>query len=306
MKRYSTAFLFLFFTLAAFGQHADPFKDRKQLAIYEDSLRAVSHKIFNDENELERYNNNYKFIKTLVSALKTPQSFNYRFDSLKTISILNSPDSRFKIFTWHVMNNDGSYRFYGTIQMNSPSGELKMYPLVDHTEQIQKPADTVTSNEKWYGAQYYKIIPVTYNVRTPYYILLGWKGNNVKTTKKVIEVLHFKDGKAFFGMPVFDGDKERVAAKRVIFEYTRQASMMLNYDQKAGTIVFDHLAPPDPKLKGRYELYGPDMSYDGFKLVNGRLRFVEDLILKNPASENDSNFNDPRNPRSMVNRNFRE
>ena len=306
MRKYLIVLLLTSISFASVAQHSDPIKYKKQLAFYEDSLKALSFQVINNENELERYNNNYKLIKTLVETLKTPGSFNHGFDSLKTLSILTSPDSRFRIFSWHVMNNDGSYRYYGTIQMNNPGGNLKMFPLVDNSAGIQKPADTVTNNEKWFGAQYYKIIPVIYNVSTPYYILLGWKGNTVKTTKKVIEVLYFKDGKAHFGMPVFDGNKELAGKKRIIFEYSRQVSMVLNHVPGDRTIVFDHLAAPDPKMKDQYELYGPDMSYDGFKLVNGRWRFIEDLQLKNPNSDRDGQFNDPRSPKSMTKRKFIE
>lgn len=294
MKRGLPLLILLFTAITAFGQHTGEAKYRMQLNTFQDSLKRLSFKMINGESEPERYNANYTFIKTLVSALKTPRSYNYEFDSLNTISILTSPDRRFKAFTWHVMNDDGSYRYYGAVQMNDPKGELKMFPLVDYTAGIKNPADTTTTNDKWYGAQYYKIIPVIFNVKTPYYILLGWKGNTPKSTKKVIEVVYFKDDKAYFGMPVFDGTKEKTAPKRVIFEYARQVSMSLNFDASKNTIVFDHLAPPDPKMQGRFDLYGPDMSYDGFKLTNGRWRLVEDIEMKNPPSKNDDNFNDPR------------
>jgi hypothetical protein len=68
---------------------------------------------------------------------------------------------------------------------------------------------------------------------------LGWKGNTVKSTKKVIEVLSFnKDDKAVLGMPVFDGNGK--TRNRVVFEYTRQASMLLRYVPEQNLIVFDH------------------------------------------------------------------
>jgi hypothetical protein len=276
------------------AQHSDDTDHSKRLNVWQDSMKTITFNIYNSNSEPERYNASYSLIKTLVSALKTPNSFNYNFDSLKAITIQTAPDRKFRIFSWHVMNNDGSYRYYGTIQINNPDGKLEMYPLIDFTSGIKSPSDTVTSNEKWYGAQYYRIIPVMGNVRTPYYILLGWKGSTVKSNKKVIEILHFKDGKPVFGMPVFDGDKNNKEKKRVIFEYTRQASMVLNYDSKLGMIIFDHLAPPDPKLQGRYDLYGPDFSYDGYKLQNGRLLLVSDLKVENPPTEKDEQFNDPR------------
>jgi hypothetical protein len=276
------------------AQHSDSNKNKQIITDFQDSLQVLSYKMINDSIEPERYNANYKLIKTLVNALKTPNSFNYSFDSLKTISIQTSPDRLFRIFSWHVMNNDGSYRYYGTIQMNNPDGKLQMFPLVDYTPLIKNVTDTITTNDKWYGAQYYRIISVLNNVKTPYYVLLGWKGNTVNSTKKVIEILYFKDGKAYFGMPVFDGDKEQPLKKRTVFEYDRRASMVLNFEPSNNTVVFDHLAPPDPKLKGKFELYGPDLSYDGYKLVNGRWKFVQDLELKNSPSDQDDNFNDPK------------
>lgn len=286
---------FLILSLSeAVAQHSDSNKNRLQLIAMQDSLKELSFKMINDSIEPERYNAGYKFIKILVSALKTPYSFNFPFDSLKAISVQSSPDKRFRIFSWNIMNDDGSYRYYGTIQMNNPQGKLEMFPLVDYSPAFKNPADSITTNERWYGAQYYRIISVLNNVKMPYYVLLGWKGNTIRTTKKVIEILYFKDGKAFFGIPVFDGNKDTPTMKRAIFEYDRKASMVLNYEPSIGTIVFDHLAPPDPKLKGKFELYGPDFSYDGYKLLNGRWRYVEDLELKNLPTEQDDNFNDPK------------
>ena len=255
--------------------------------------------MINDSIEPQRYNASYKLIKTLVTALKTPYSFNFTFDSLKTISIQNSPDQKFRVFTWHVMNNDGSYRFYGTIQMNTSQGELEMFPLVDYSPTLKNPSDSTYTNSRWYGAQYYKIIPVLKDVESPYYMLLGWKGNTVKSTKKVIEVLHFKDGKAYFGKPVFDGDPDNLNKKRIIFEYDRRATMLLNYESAENRIIFDHLAPPDPNLKGKFELYGPDFSYDGFKFLNGRWKFISDLELKNDSTDQDENFNDPKKMKGL-------
>ena len=295
MKKLFLIFGLLIFTFGSVeAQHSDSNKNKQIITDFQDSLQVLSYKMINDSIEPERYNANYKLIKTLVNALKTPNSFNYSFDSLKTISIQTSPDRLFRIFSWHVMNNDGSYRYYGTIQMNNPDGRLQMFPLVDYTPLIKNVTDTITTNDKWYGAQYYRIISVLNNVKTPYYVLLGWKGNTVNSTKKVIEILYFKDGKAYFGMPVFDGDKEQPLKKRTVFEYDRRASMVLNFEPSNNTVVFDHLAPPDPKLKGKFELYGPDLSYDGYKLVNGRWKFVQDLELKNSPSDQDDNFNDPK------------
>jgi hypothetical protein len=297
MRNLFLSAILVLFSFIARAQHSDD-PNRQQLLSFQDTLSELGFNMINNSAEPERYNANYKFIKTLVDALKIPNSFSFPFDSLKTISIQSSPDKHFRIFSWYVMNDDGSYRFYGTIQMNSPDGKLQMYPLVDYTPSFTHPADSITTNDRWYGALYYSVIPVLNHVQTPYYILLGWKGNTVRSTKKVIDVLYFKDKKAYFGMPVFDGGKENAGKSRIIFEYTRRASMVLNFDLQSEMLIFDHLAPPDDRLKGNYEFYGPDFSYDGYKLVNGRWRLEEDIEVKNPATDQDDNFNDPREMRN--------
>jgi hypothetical protein len=290
MKSILFSFLLLFILPQfTFAQHSDESGRIKQLKIYQDSLTSLGKKFVNDENDLERKNANYEFIKTLVSALKVPNSFLFPFDSVKTISIVNSPDNRFRILTWHVVNNDGSYRFYGTIQLNT-GGNLQMYPLEDYSPLLKNPEDSVTNNREWYGAQYYKIIPV-YSPK-PYYVLIGWKGNTVKSTKKVIDVLSFKDNKPQLGLPVFDGNGK--TRKRVIFEYTRQASMLLRYVPEQNLIVFDHLAPPDTKQKDKPETFGPDLSYDGYKLKNGKWVYIDNLDMRNVPDNHDAEYVDPK------------
>ena len=290
MKGFLLAIFLVFCFNTTFAQHSDEVKNLKDLKTYQDSLKTLGKTFVNNPDEMERKNANYKFIKMLVAALKVPHSFNYPFDSLKSISIINAPDNRFRILSWHVMNQDGSYRYYGTIQINT-GNNLLMYPLEDQTPFIKNPEDSVTDNHGWYGAQYYKIIRVA--AAKPYYTLLGWKGSNVRSTKKVIEVLSFdKDNKPSLGMPVFDGDSK--SCKRVVFEYTRQASMLLRFVPDQQLIVFDHLSPPDQKMKDHPETFGPDLSYDGFKLKNGRWVLVENLDMRNIPQTEDEGYVDPK------------
>lgn len=285
-----TGLVLLACPLLLLAQYANESSRIKQLNTYQDSLANLGKKFVNDQNDLERKNANYLFIKTLVSALKVPNSFLYPFDSVKSISILNSPDNKFRIFSWPIMNNDGSYRFYGAIQMNT-GGALKLYPLEDYSPLFKNPQDSVTDNNKWFGAQYYKIIPVYGN--NLYYVLLGWKGNTVKSTKKVIEVLSFKNDKVQLGSPIFNEKGKN--QKRIVFEYTRQASMLLKYVPDQNLIVFDNLAPPDKKLKDKPETYGPDLTYNGYRLKNGKWEYVDNLDMRNVPDAQDENYIDPKN-----------
>lgn len=287
-KLFIIVLLAMAWPMIIFAQHSDETVNTRQLNFFQDSLKHLGYKFINAEIDVDRKAANYQFIKTLVTALKIPNSFHFPFDSVKSVSILNSPDNRFRIFSWHIINMDGSYRFYGAIQMNMAN--LKLYPLEDYSPLLKNPEDSITDNHKWYGAQYYKIIPVT--GVSPYYVVLGWKGNTVESTKRVIDVISFKNDKLSFGLPVFDEkDKTR---KRVIFEYNSQASMLLRYAAEQHLIVFDNLVPPDKKSKDKSKTYGPDLSYNGYRLKNGRWEYVDNLDMRNIPDPHDIDYIDPK------------
>jgi hypothetical protein len=289
LKNSLLVLLFTVCLMPVFAQQTISDTDLKQLDFYQDSLKKLGMTFVNNENDLERKNANYAFIKTLVTALKTTNSFNYPFDSLKTISLIKSPDNKFRIFSWHIANNDGSYRFYGAIQMNT-KGPLKLHGLEDYSPLIKNPEDTVADNRAWYGAQYYNIVPVA--GPNPYYVLLGWKGYTEKSTKRVIEVLSFKGDQPVFGMPIFEGNGKK--RSRVVFQYARQASMLLKHVPGQNLIVFDNLAPPDKRNKDQPETYGPDLTYNGYQLKNGKWAYVDNLDMRNVPNEMDEGYVDPK------------
>src|SRR5690606_4476813 len=89
---------------------------------YEDSLQHLGTIITNDTSEAKRITANYTFVKTLVNALKEKNSFNYPFKKLNNIiSIKTAPDKKFRIFTWFLLNDNGSFRYYGALQLNNPN-----------------------------------------------------------------------------------------------------------------------------------------------------------------------------------------
>lgn len=285
--KYHILFAFVLLCLNTMAQQG-----KSNLDIFQDSLIKISMATVVAETDAKKADLNGRFVKNLVEALKTPNSFAYPFDSLKNVSIIKSPDKAFRILSWYVKQENGTYRYFGTIQMNTGNGPLKLHPLIDQTDNITD-ANVITNNQKWFGARYYDIVPVTSGNRSPYYILLGWKGNTLNTTKKVIEILSFDRELVNFGLPVFDG-KELKNKNRIIFEYTKSNAMTLRVDQKAGMIVYDHLAPFDPEMVGKYEFYGSDGTFDGFKIIGGRLKLQEGLELNNDPSATDEQYADPK------------
>lgn len=297
--------LLIFFILCCVGtrlsaQHSFNLTNISRLKSYQDTLQQLSDTAYAASNDQDRIIANSKFIKTLVAALKIPASFSYPFDSLKRISVLRSPDNNLRIFSWYLPTEDGTYRFFGSIQIATRDGKLKMYPLIDGTNNI-KDINQLTGNKNWYGARYYEIIPVTMSGRTPYYILIGWKGNNAKTSKKVIDILSFdKAGDPVFGKAIFDGLKGSAPKNRIVFEYNKLNSMTLTLDKSVGMIVFDHLAPFTPDLEGNFEFYAADLSFDAYKLIGGRLKLVENVELKNEPNANDEYYADPKDKQNKA------
>src|SRR5579872_7443843 len=100
--------------------------EEKELLRREDSLKVFADLIVNGEKAEDRFRADSQFIRSLVRALKLPNSFYYPFDSLETISRLYSPDSAFRILTWQFKKDDLMYLQEGAIQMNEPDGSLKL------------------------------------------------------------------------------------------------------------------------------------------------------------------------------------
>ena len=263
------------------------------LGKYQDSLLRITRTLFTAPNNTDRFEQNARFIKTLVTALKTPSSFEFEFDSLQTISVVRSPDNAFRIFSWYVPTVEGTYRFFGAIQMASRDGKLKLYPLIDDTEHF-KDLNQISSNKQWYGARYYEIVPLIVGGQNTSYVLLGWKGNTSKTSKKVIEVLSFSKDEPKFGKAIFQGPKDAPVKNRVVFEYNKLNSMTLRLDKKEQMIVFDHLAPFDPNMEGNFEYYASDSSFDGYRLVGDKLKLMENIELKNDPDAKDDLYIDPK------------
>lgn len=276
----------------SWAQHSFSFNNGPIMSRYQDSLVRLSEEIFSAENNADRFSKNAQFIKTLVNSLKTHTSFSYPFDSLKKITIIKSPDNSFRLFSWAVPVDDGTYRFFGSVQIATKDGKLKLFPLIDDTENIRD-VNSVTSNKNWYGARYYEIVPVAVSGRQPYYVLMGWKGNNAKTSKKVIDILSFEKELPVFGKPVFEGVKGSTPRNRIVFEYNKLNSMTLTMDKSTKMIVFDHLAPFSPDMAGNFEYYASDLSFDAYKIVNGKLKLVENVELKNEPNSMDDFYADP-------------
>jgi hypothetical protein len=246
----------------------------------EDTMKQYSRKMIADENASRRFIADSVFIRMLVRSLKTPYSFEYPFDSLQTVSRIYAPDSTFRIFSWQFSRDDNYFRQRGAIQVRTNDGSLQLYPLLDMSEFTSNPDDSVRTPSNWIGAIYYGIVLKTFNNKK-YYTLFGFDDNNMRSTKKWIEVLTFDAaGRPVFGGPYFtvkDSNNVVRTPSRFCLEFKKNGNARVNYDPEMDMIVYDHLTSEDNHPERKYTLI-PDGDYEGFKWADGRWVHVDKIF----------------------------
>ncbi|MFY0254952.1 hypothetical protein ACDQ55_13475 [Chitinophaga sp. 30R24] len=276
-KKIILSLLLITTTLLTYAQQPDA-ADLNRLKHSQDSLQQLSQEIFTGRGDDSRSKAVDKFIPTLVRALKVKYSFRFPFDSLKTVSIQYPQDSAFRIFSWALEYENGFYRHYGAIQMNTSDGQLKLFPLIDASDYMTN-TDTITDNKSWYGCLYYNVIHRHY-FNQEYYTLFGWDANNPRSQKKIIEMLTFKNGQPVLGGTLFSFAEDSIPTpvrNRFIIEYKKEGTATLNFNKELGMIVFDHLISEtnEPMKKSTYV---SDMDYEGFKWQAGKWVHVNKIF----------------------------
>lgn len=254
----------------------------KKFVAYEDTLNHFADSLVTSDFVESRIRGAYMMIPTLVSALKMENSFYYPFDSVKAISIVYPEDRKFRIFTWSLELESGAFRHFGAIQMKSKK-ELKLFPLIDASNYITHPADTVLNKDCWFGAMYYNMITRKFKGRK-YYYLFGYDSNDKFSTIKLVDVLYFEDDQPLFGAPVFskkvieNGIEYETIYHRLLLEYTKSAGVSLNFYNEFGKIIYDHCVPKNPISVGVYSTYIPDGTYEGYSYKKGMWHYIDKVF----------------------------
>jgi hypothetical protein len=251
-------------------------KKELQLKSYLDQLRAA-------KNDAEKELANATFKDYLFETIQLEGAFDYPFASLKTIGTIKSPDNTFRLYNWNVEQDDHTNKYFCYIlRFDDKKKNWKIIELKDQSSTLPSQPDDFLDEENWYGALYYKIIPVEKSNKT-YYTILGWDGSSAITNTKLIDVLTFSgNNHVKLGSPIFklkDG-----IHKRLFFEHSKRAFMTLNYDQERKRIIYDHLSPETSNLEGFREFYVPDFTYDELKFSNNKWQLKEDVIGVNVAT----------------------
>lgn len=218
-------------------------------------------------------------LKTRIELLiQNSSTFDNYFADYQGLSTLISSDDKLKIVTWNVEDIDGDHYLYGVVGVKNENN-VRAFSLEDRSGEIPTPEYAVLKPGKWFGAVYYEIITEKFKGGV-YYTLLGYNGNDAFSRIRVVDVVTLSSsGRPRFGALIFD-DHGRTK-RRLIYEYSNRANMMLRYEERGDRIVMDHLAPLEPMYEGDRSYYGPDFSYDVLELKKGRWVLEKNVELRN-------------------------
>jgi hypothetical protein len=274
--------------------------ETKAFIASEDSLLQILPRVCFSKKESNRFEANKNLLSYWNSILQNEKSMQYAFDSLKAkkyVSIIKAPDNKFRLITWNLYKDDGTFAYFGFLQVNTikitrksvfkkeTTQSYEVYSLIDKSGGIKNPENYIGEPTKWFGMLYVDVIKTNDND----YTLIGWDGNDKLTQRKFIDVLYFKSN----GIPTFGKDLFKIPGKfvkRMMFEYASEVSMSLKYNEVRKQIIYSHLAPNniDPALEGQFQYYGPDGSFDALTLKKGQWHQELDIDIRKLKDKNDN------------------
>lgn len=270
-------FILLFFSFFLTSNSAKS-QQSDELPVYEIKISELFDTLRKSNDDAIRMKINQGILSLFDEILPLDSSFYYPFDSLQNMGKIYSSDSLVRVYSWNLPLSNGTHKYFVYFQhLKRKSGKVQLIFL---TNKSITPPDSIQvyKQENWYGALYYKILRNKCETRVSYTVL-GFRFNDYLTNSKIIDEIVFTDNSIEFGLPVFrSGNKVNT---RVVFEYSARVAMMMRYDKDHKMIVFDHLSPTEPQYKGKYQFYGPDSSYDGYRNASCYWDLEEDLDLKN-------------------------
>lgn len=201
------------------------------MADYQSQLQSIFEEVYNAPTDNQRYHANEAAVQLFAEALAEENSFRWQWDFGSRVSVLTSPDKKFRIITWPVVNDGGEYECFGFVQaLNEKTDKYDVYVLNDKSEDIVNRQEAVLTADNWFGAVYQELITTSHEGKN-YYTLLGWNGVDNLTQRKVIEPICFKSGNSQpqFGQNLFRKERN---LRRVVLEYTHNAMVNLRYEEQ--------------------------------------------------------------------------
>jgi len=252
------------------------------LILKEKELASMLNDLRSAKTDKDKFQKNKILKEKLEETINLLGVFDYPFESLKTMGTIKSDDDLVRLFNWNIELDDHTQKYYCYIlRYDVKKKKYIVNELIDNSVALPMRPDEVLDAKNWYGALYYKLIPIEKGNRT-FYTVLGMDANNSMSNVKIIDVLYFTGNTVRLGSPIFKNKEETV--KRVFFEYSKKAYMSLKYEEQYNRIIFDHLSPETPGMEGYYAYYVPDFSYDSYVLYKNKWYLQEEVVAVNKKS----------------------
>jgi hypothetical protein len=242
-------------------------------------LEDLFDRLVGNYNDTDRIQINDSINMILNSYVRSDTVFTHRFNNLRYLGQIMSPDSLLKIITWNLVLENEPGRYYCYFIRKQGSGkENKIYRLSVSYNENPVRTDTTYNESNWYGALYYDLKPlIVDNIR--YWVLLGIDYGNYEISRKIIEVLSFSpDDSILFGRKWFSAGNE--IKYRDVFEYASNAMMSLRF-RSENSVIFDHLVPFSSTHKDDHRYYGPDYSFDAYDFKDGFWKMTLNVDARN-------------------------
>jgi len=230
--------------------------------------------------------------QTWIASFEHAEIFDYPFNRLKFCTII-SKDHHIRLLNWNLPYRDGTYKYFCFLLVWDDSAKhFTWTEFQDSMHEPEKIESRFLTSDKWLGALYFEIIPMTRKGKSNTYTLLGWDGKDNVTTRKIIDAVTIQGDKVRLGANQFEFEGEN--RKRIILEYSNEVSASVKFYPKKGCIVMDHLSPKNPMMKGIYADYGPDGTYCMFMLKKDKWVFLDEIDISQFAEDNSRPYRDPR------------
>ncbi|WP_235295782.1 hypothetical protein [Portibacter marinus] len=200
-------------------------------------------------------------------------AFNFDFTQTPELSVLSDSLETFKLVTWQVRAEGDQYDYYGyLIKKDGPS-----FVLDDEFSALEDIEYMTLGPSDWLGGIYYNLIE-----QDGKYFVFSFRQLDEYTKFKSFDVLTFdEEGAPVLGEEVFVkpmNESRDILKNRVIFTYSADAILSLNYNPAMNMVVHDHLMEVMGQREGQGPTKVPDGTYEGYVFQEGQWVYQEKLF----------------------------
>lgn len=241
----------------------------------------------------ERNKANKGFITMLAQALVQDEDLSIDFSSsLPGMFVVYPTDTSFRLLTWELLVTDNHVRHFGVIQQKD--NPKRLLPLFDASDRHFYRTKDVLSRDEWFGQIYYDLSSIE-GSNEGQYLLLGYDRKDSLSDFKILDVLVFSEGEAFFGAPLFtyppdmpvvaEGDvfSQDSLTTRLFFEHKEGTTVRLSVEKPSNDITYSHLSPIHLSAKETLYNYVPDGTDAGYRWNGDYWEWLSDPSAISPT-----------------------